>query len=136
MGLLELRQGEVVAGHEGLCGVVVRVEGGEVGGVELVASVTKRTLMLLVVGKALLMLDLGQDGRQPRRGVLRLRVLLLLNLRPLCGILAGLFAGVLPLGVLVEVPLGGEGLGALVAREALPVGAVPASHLKAQERTR
>ena len=133
LGLLELRQGEVAAGHEGLCGVVVRVEG-EVGGVELVASVTQRTLML-VVGKALLLLDLGQDGRQPRRGVLRLRVLLL-NLRPLCGILAGLFAGVLPLGVLVEVPLGGEGLGALVAREALPVGAVPASHLKAQERIR
>ena len=90
---------------------------------------------MLVVGKALLLLDLGQDGRQPRRGVLRLRGLLL-NLRPLCQILAGLFAGVLPLGVLVEVPLGGEGLGALVAREALPVGAVPASHLKAQERIR
>ena len=135
LGLLELRQGEVVAGHEGLCGVVVRVEGGEVGGVELVASVTQRILML-VVRKALLLLDLGQDGRQPRRGVLRLRVLLLLNLRPLCQILAGLFAGVLPLGVLVEVPLGGEGLGALVAREALPVGAVSASHLKAQERIR
>ena len=133
LGLLELRQGEVVAGHEGLCGVVVRVEG-EVGGVELVASVTQRILML-VVGEALLLLDLGQDGRQPRRGVLRLRVLLL-NLRPLCQVLAGLFAGVLPLGVLVEVPLGGEGLGALVAREALPVGAVPASHLKAQERIR
>ena len=134
LGLLELRQGEVVARHEGLCGVVVLVEG-EVGGVELVASVTQRILML-VVGKALLLLDLGQDGRQPRRGVLRLRVLLL-NLRPLCQVLAGLlFAGVLPLGVLVEVPLGGEGLGALVAREALPVGAVPASHLKAQERIR
>ena len=58
MGLLELRQGEVVAGHDGLCGVVVRVEG-EVGGVELVASVTQRTLMLVVVGKALLLLDLG-----------------------------------------------------------------------------
>ena len=58
MGLLELRQGEVVAGHEGLCGVVVRVEG-EVGGVELVASVTQRILMLVVVGKALLLLDLG-----------------------------------------------------------------------------
>ena len=133
LGLLELRQGEVVAGHDGLGVVVVRVEG-EVGGVELVASVTQRILML-VVGKALLLLDLGEDGRQPRRGVLSLRGLLL-SLRPLCEILAGLFAGVLPLGVLVEVPLGGEGLGALVAREALPVGAVPASHLKAQERIR
>ena len=39
-----------------------------------------------------------------------------------------------PLGVLVEVSLRGEGLGALAAVEALPVGAVSASHLQAKQR--
>ena len=118
----------------------MRVEGEVAVMMELLASVTPEMMLVVVmvmVRQTLLLLDLGQDGRQSRRrGILRLLVLRnSLTFWALSEILlVGLLFGVFPLGVLVEVSLRGEGLGALAAVEALPVGAVSASHLQAKQR--